>query len=90
MINARVIKPLDEKTLLAIKDAKLIVTLEDGVVSGGFGQMVENYYKNNGYSVKVINLGYPDRYLREYGENEIMSASGLTVDKLTEKIKKHL
>lgn len=68
-INATVINPLfisglDEKLLNSLKENhKLVVTLEDGVLDGGFGQKVASFFGNS--DVKVLNYGaekeFPDR-----------------------------
>ncbi|MBR2988180.1 MAG: 1-deoxy-D-xylulose-5-phosphate synthase, partial [Clostridia bacterium] len=90
VISARVIKPLDETVLDKISTAKLIVTLEDGVVNGGFGNAVKNYYDQKNIKANVLCLGYPDRYLREYNEENMLLNSGLTSEIIAEKIKTHL
>ncbi len=86
IISARVIKPLDEQTLLNIKDG-IVVTLEDGALKGGFGESVRAFYQERGLSTKVLCFGYPDRLVEEYGEEEILQKAGLTKQNIQEKIK---
>ncbi len=64
VINPRFISGLDEELLNSLKqNHKLIVTLEDGVLDGGFGQKVASFYGNS--DMKVLNYGakkeFPDR-----------------------------
>ncbi len=58
VINARIIKPLDTVTLDSIKN-KDIFTLEDGLLTGGFGDAVRAYYKDK----KIRSKGVSDRFI---------------------------
>lgn len=58
VINARCVKPLDTKLLSKIGNGSVVLTLEDNVVSGGFGASVLEYFSKENANVKVINLGY--------------------------------
>ncbi len=58
VINARCVKPLDTKLLSKIGNGSVVLTLEDNVVSGGFGASVLAYFSKENANVKVINLGY--------------------------------
>ena len=54
LINARFAKPLDEELLLSLSaDHKLLVTLEENVITGGFGQQVTQYLTDTGQPIKV-------------------------------------
>ena len=64
VINPLFISGLDEELLNSLKENhKLVVTLEDGVLDGGFGQKIASFYGNS--DVKVLNYGakkeFPDR-----------------------------
>lgn len=76
LVNARFVKPLDEE-LLKARTEHHIITLEDNVLKGGFGEAVGNFYRNSGK--KVHNFGYRDCFIphgdaeelsQEYGLNE--------------------
>ena len=71
VINARFIKPLDEETILSrCLNAKHIITLEDHVVKGGFGnQVLELLHKNKIAHKNLTILGLPDKFI-EHGSNE--------------------
>lgn len=65
--DARFIKPMDEELLhKAAKDHKLVVTLEDNVLSGGFGSGVAEWMTDHGYATPVLRIGVPDAFI-EYG-----------------------
>ena len=70
VINIRFIKPFDTQLLDELKKAHThIVTLEEGVLTGGFGHAVEDYYKND--DVEVCCVGLPDKFI-EHGSVDIL------------------
>lgn len=72
LVNARFAKPLDEEMLIAAaKDHKLIVTMEENVISGGFGEHVLRFYNENHDPVEVLNIAIPDEYV-EHGNVDIL------------------
>lgn len=65
LINARYVRPLDKKEILAsAQRTKLIVTLEDNAIAGGFGESLAAVLMRS--SVKVLNFGWPDCFI-EHG-----------------------
>ncbi len=83
LINPKFITGLDENLLK--KDHKLVITLEDGILEGGFGEKIASYYGTE--SMKVKNYGikksFPDRYVAE----ELLKENGITVENITKDIK---
>lgn len=73
VINARFVKPLDKKLLSAAAlNTKKILTIEDNVVSGGFGSAVLECLNEMGISnIKIKTLGIPDRFV-EHGSQSIL------------------
>jgi 1-deoxy-D-xylulose-5-phosphate synthase len=66
-VDMRFVKPLDEELLHTVfKKFKKIITVEDGVISGGFGSAVIEFMSDNGYSSSVVRLGVPDKFI-EHG-----------------------
>lgn len=67
LVNARVIKPLDLTMLNILKNkSSLWVTIEDNVITGGFGSSINNYVMSNQLGIQVINYGIPDIFI-EHG-----------------------
>ena len=92
VVNARFAKPLDETMILRLaKGKKLIVTLEEGSLIGGFGEAVlELLGGQPGSFPKVKTLGIPDRFV-EHGKREVLLDSvGLSVSKILEVVLKEL
>ena len=72
LINARFVKPLDQKMLReCAADHRLIVTLEENVESGGFGQQVLDYLGRIGSRARVITVALPDEYI-EHGNVDVL------------------
>lgn len=72
LCNARFVKPLDEDMVdKASKGHKIIVTLEENVLSGGFGEKVCEYMKKKELSNPLISIGIPDEYV-EHGNVEAL------------------
>jgi 1-deoxy-D-xylulose-5-phosphate synthase len=88
IISARVIKPLDEKLLAQIKNG-VVITMEEGVLRGGFGEMIKSFYSNNA-DVKVHTLGFNDRFFDCLEEDAIFDSANLTIDALNGIVKKCL
>lgn len=82
LINARFAKPLDEETLLAVTEGhKLIVTMEENVISGGFGEHITEFYNRQGDPITILNIAIPDAYV-EHGNVDILR-SEIGIDKDT-------
>lgn len=87
LVNARFIKPIDEDCLEKLCDNhKLIVTLEENVLNGGFGEIVTRFLTSLDTGVKICNIGVPNIYL-EHGSVELLRKEcGLDVDSIVKKI----
>ncbi len=87
LINPKFITGLDEEMLEDLKaDHKLVVTLEDGMLEGGFGQKIASFYGDSDVKVKNygIKRGFPDRYVPD----ELLKANRLTPEQIVEDIVK--
>ena len=72
IINARFVKPIDTEILdEACNTHKLIVTLEENVASGGFGEKVRDYIDGRRADVTLLNINIPDEYV-EHGNVDIL------------------
>lgn len=86
-INARFIKPLDEDCLRTYAaKCKLVVTLEDHTVVGGFGSAVQEFMMRDGSATPVLPIGWPDTFV-EHGTLELLRAKhGLTPENIASRI----
>ena len=87
LINARFVKPIDEETIdLIAKDHKLIVTLEENVLAGGYGEKVNDYVVKNRLDINVTNVGLPDDYI-EHGNVDILKKEvGIDAESIVNRI----
>ncbi len=72
LINARFVKPVDEEAIReACKDHMLIVTMEENVASGGYGEKVLDYMNRAGLCNRFLGISIPDAYV-EHGNVELL------------------
>lgn len=90
LINARFVKPLDEETIMRLTmNHKLIVTMEENVASGGFGERVREFLANEGSDCRMISIAIPDEYV-EHGNVELLKKEiGIDADSVYSKIMAH-
>ncbi len=85
LINPRNLSTLDTKTLDSLKDYSVVITAEDGIIDGGYGQKVASYLGEA--PVKVINLGLPKKFLNRYNYSDLQKECGLTPDQIAQTAK---
>ena len=78
VINPREVSTLDTACLDSIKDFDLVITAEDGIIDGGFGQKIASYFGDT--AVNVINLGLPKEFLNRYSAIELQRECNLNPD----------
>ena len=87
LVNARFVKPIDEDMLLEMeKEHKLIVTMEENVKCGGFGEHVLDFLSEIGSRARVIQVALPDDYI-EHGNVDILrKEAGIDADSIEKRI----
>ena len=85
----RFIKPLDEETIQTLaQDGEMgFVTLEEGVLAGGFGSAVLEYLSNEGFSNRVQRVGLPDEFIEHGSVAKQYAEAGLDVDGIVDTIR---
>lgn len=87
LVNARFVKPYDSELLLELqKEHRLVVTLEENVKSGGFGEAVLDYFNQIGSRVKVLNITLPDDYVEHGNVDMLKQEVGIDADSVEKKI----
>lgn len=72
LVNARFVKPVDEQMIEELaKNHSLIVTIEENILCGGFGERVTEYVSEHDLPVQVLNLALPDDYI-EHGSVDVL------------------
>ncbi len=87
IINARFVKPIDEEAVLsACLDHRMIVTLEENVASGGYGEKVLSFMQEHDLTNQFLGISIPDAYL-EHGNVELLKAEiGMNAERIVERI----
>lgn len=90
-INARFVKPLDEDLIKSVAEKhECIVTLEDNVKTGGFGEQVASLIYNSQLFPKMINIAIPDQFVEHGSVDQLYRKLGMDADSVVEKIAKEL
>lgn len=87
LTNARFVKPIDEQAVSeACTKHRLLVTMEENVLSGGYGEKVRAFVDSIEAPVRVLNIAIPDEYV-EHGNVELLKREiGIDADTIVEKI----
>lgn len=80
IIDARFAKPIDKRLILnSVKKTRKVITIEEGILEGGFGHSVNAIIKNSGLkNIDIINLGIPDKFIEHGTIEELREQCGLT------------
>lgn len=84
------VKPLDEELLRRAMQYPLIVTVEDGAVTGGFGSAVSEWLTDHDYKGKIIRMGVPDKWVHQGKVAELKELCGYDAAAIVSKIKEVL
>lgn len=88
LINARFVKPIDTEMLKECAAShKLIVTIEDNVLSGGFGEHVLSVMNEKGLKADVLNFGIPDKFIHHGSVDQLRSELGLDSESIAKAVK---
>lgn len=87
LVNARFVKPLDKGIIREIQGShRILVTMEENVKNGGFGEAVLQYLSEIGSGVRHINVSLPDEYI-EHGNVELLKKeAGIDAETIAKRI----
>lgn len=89
LINPRFASAIDTELLKSLEENhSLVVTLEDGILDGGFGQKIAAFYSTS--EIKVKNYGLEKKFYDRYNPAELLKELGMTEDAMVEEIKRLL
>ncbi len=87
LINPRYITGLDIELLEKLKENHdVVITLEDGMLDGGFGEKIARFYGSS--NVKVKNYGIAKAFYDRYDVNELLKENGITKEQIVEDVRK--
>ncbi len=88
VVNARFAKPIDADLLISqAATAKIIITMEDGVIAGGFGSAVLECLAESNSSARVVRIGWPDAFVGHATDVKTLRAqNGLSPEQIHAKV----
>ncbi|MCA1589696.1 MAG: 1-deoxy-D-xylulose-5-phosphate synthase, partial [Acidobacteria bacterium] len=93
VVNARFVKPLDEKTILNLaREIPLIITVEEAYLAGGFGSAVLELLEANDLQnkVKIIRMGVPDQIVTHGDPKVLLGQFGLDAEGIYARVRGQL
>ncbi|HOK25174.1 MAG TPA: 1-deoxy-D-xylulose-5-phosphate synthase [Bacteroidales bacterium] len=79
--DMRFVSPLDEEVLHSVfKKFKKVVTVEDGILKGGFGSAIIEFMTSHGYHAEIRRLGIPDYFVEHGTQEELTAECGFDVE----------
>ncbi|MBQ9360475.1 MAG: 1-deoxy-D-xylulose-5-phosphate synthase [Lachnospiraceae bacterium] len=87
LINARFVKPIDEDLLIRLSEShRLVVTMEDNVLAGGYGEHVTEFAAISDLRTEVLNIAIPDEFV-PHGSIEVLREKlGMDAESITGRI----
>lgn len=87
LINARFVKPLDTEMIRKISENhRILVTIEENVLTGGFGEQVEDFVMREGIPLKVCTIGISDDYVEHGNVDVLRKEVGLDRESIVKKV----
>lgn len=87
LVNARFAKPIDTEAIdLIAKETKLIVTMEENVLSGGYGEKLTDYVNWKHLDIPVVNIGIPDDYIEHGNVDVLKQETGIDTETIVNRI----
>lgn len=88
VVNMRFVKPLDVELLreLAAKQPKLLVTLEENALAGGFGSAVLEFLSDENISLQTMRFGIGDEFIEQGSCSQLLEQCGLLPEQIADRI----
>ena len=91
LLDMRFVKPLDEELLkLHATNKEMIITIEDGAMSGGAGSAVSEWTQLQKISIPVLICGIPDQFIEHASREEMLEMAELDTESILAKVKNYL
>ena len=91
IVNARFVKPIDEKAVeWAARNHRMVVTMEENVSSGGFGEKVREYFDTLETESVLMNVALPDDYVEHGNVDLLKHETGIDAESITLRIRKEM
>lgn len=86
--DMRFVKPLDYKLLDEVSaNFDHLITVEDGIVAGGFGSAVMEYFSSVGININVTRMGVPDYFIEHGSQSQLQKECGFDMESICETVR---
>ena len=89
VVNARFIRPLDERVMQDLADISgVVVTIEENAIRGGFGAPVTHWLESHDVldRVRMVQFGLPDSFIEHGPRQTLLDLAGLGIDSICERL----
>ncbi|MFR9070590.1 MAG: 1-deoxy-D-xylulose-5-phosphate synthase, partial [Paraclostridium sp.] len=87
LVNARFLKPIDENLISELlKNHKYVVTVEDNVITGGFGSRINKFLIDNKFDNNIVNMGIDDEFIHHGDVNTLYKQCKISSECIAEKV----
>lgn len=86
IVNCRSVKPLDKEYLSKLT-GKNVITIEENVISGGFGSAVAEYFAENNVKCDLKIFAFPDKFVRHSSVSRQLESAGITAENVAKELK---
>lgn len=87
LVNARFVKPIDEELITELsRSHKLLITIEENVRIGGYGEKVQEFISDKNLKTSVLNIAIPDEYVEHGNVTLLRQEVGMDVDTMAKRI----
>ncbi len=91
LVNARFVKPIDEEMIeKASKKHKLVVTMEENVLCGGYGENVRQYMDTLKSKAKLLNIAIPDTFVEHGSVDLLLKSMDMDAEGITKRVLDYL
>ena len=90
LVDPRWVKPLDQRLASVAASHRLVVTVEDNVLAGGFGSAVAEVLADEESHTPLLRLGLPDQFLQHGKRDVLLAELGLDAVGIAERVRKRL
>jgi 1-deoxy-D-xylulose-5-phosphate synthase len=88
VVNARFVKPLDQSLIANLaSEVRLLVTVEENSVRGGFGSAVGELLASKGINTPILTIGLPDRFVGHDTRAALLTEVGLSSEAIADTVK---
>jgi 1-deoxy-D-xylulose-5-phosphate synthase len=88
VVNARFAKPIDRGLVLGLAERhRRMVTVEEGVLFGGFGSAVSSLLGEKSPGVEILNVGLPDSFVEQAPRGKLLELLSLTAEALVDRLR---